>query len=94
MAKKELKPEEVVEKNWAILTLDGYDNYVMSVPNAARILELLESTYVLKREYNKEPVIIPMSGSTMTVKTISSEEYKKYRLNHILGVNDVDKTDE
>ncbi len=94
MAKKELKPEEVVEKNWMVLKFDYSTEYVVSVSKGTKILEMLDEAYTLNSDYGKEPTIIPLSATRLEARMISSEEYKRFRLNHILGVNDVDKTDE
>ncbi len=81
-------------KNFMRIRL-GYDmDIILPTKEATQLLAALEKAEKYTPGYGKEPLVTQLTTIDMHVDVISLENYLKFKMNHILGVNDVPSTSE
>lgn len=89
MSAKIEKLENVLTKNWMIIEIDYTNKIVLPLKKGTELLNTLEIAYSYQSDYQKEELIKPVDIKIAT-RIISDEQFKEYRRNYILGVNDVE----
>lgn len=84
-ALKEDEPSLPIEKNMMVLTI-GYNDLVLTVKEGAALLIILETAYSFSEKYGDDSLIKPLDVPVKTT-LISGENYRKFRRNYLLGVN-------
>lgn len=73
-----------LEDNYVTLELGYSTIIIMPHKQALKLLEALGSAEVYKKEYNKEPRILPVTSDTFCINFVSADTYREARLRQYL----------